>query len=41
MDAALSEYAFDRDFFHADTSLFAEIFGGVCKYVMDGGARET
>lgn len=34
MDSALSEYAFDRDFFHAeDTTLFTEIFSGVCKYV--------
>lgn len=34
MDMALAEYAFDRDFFHAeDTSLFTEIFAGVCKYV--------
>lgn len=34
MDLALAEYAFDRDFFHAeDTTIFSEIFAGVCKYV--------
>ncbi|OAO15946.1 vacuolar protein sorting-associated protein [Blastocystis sp. ATCC 50177/Nand II] len=34
MDLALAEYAFDRDFFHAeDTAIFSEIFAGVCKYV--------
>lgn len=34
MDLALAEYAFDRDFFHAeDTSIFSEIFTGVSKYV--------
>lgn len=42
MDSALSEYAFDRDFFHAeDTTLFTEIFSGVCKYVRLREAREA
>lgn len=42
MDLALAEYAFDRDFFHAeDTAVFSEIFAGVCKYVRPeaGGER--